>query len=95
MAIQNDFEVPSVKTDSFERTEWFDEEIDPTIPGTYEARTGGGHVFKRVWNGETWLNHIDGNPSKVRMSWRGVKVGSTQLADYPHAIVREHMIVSP
>ena len=95
MAIQNDFEVLGTKTDDFDRTEWFDEDIDPTIPGTYEARTGGGHVFKRVWTGETWINHVDGNPSKVRMSWRGIKVGSTQLTNYPHAIVREHMIVSP
>lgn len=91
MAIQNDFEVPGTKIDSFERTEWFDEEIDPTIPGTYEARTGGGHVFKRKWTCESWINHVSGEPSSVRMSWRGIKVGSQPLASYSET-VREHMV---
>lgn len=95
MAIQNDFEVLGTKTDDFDRTEWFDEDIDPTIPGTYEARTGGGHVFKRVWTGETWINHVDGNPSKVRMSWRGIKVGSQHLSCYPSHIMNEYLLTQP
>lgn len=91
MAIHNDFEVKGTRTDDFERTTWFDEETDPTIPGFYEARTGGGHVFRREWTGTTWLNAINGMSSPVKMSWRGVVPGSQPLGAYLVS-VRVHLI---
>ena len=64
------------------RTAWFEPEIDPTIPGPYECVTGGGYVFQRKWNGTSWLSSVDGNPSTLRMPWRGVIPGTAAPTQY-------------
>lgn len=73
--------------DDFERTEWFDKDVDPTIPGPYECttHTGGGFVCQRIWTGATWLSNVTGKPTTVKMPWRGVKPGSIGVNVYPLA----------
>lgn len=70
------------ETDDLPRTSWFGPEAYPTIAGEYEARTGGGHVFKRRWNGEYWLNAITGLKSTAPLEWRGVQPGAIEPTRY-------------
>lgn len=69
-------------TDDLQRTDWQDPESAPAVAGAYEAQTGGGHVFRRTWNGTTWLSSIDNAPSGLKMPWRGVVPGSVQINRY-------------
>lgn len=77
---------PAEADDGLDRTDWLDQNLDPTIPGPYECATGGLHIFHRTWTGATWLSPITGIPSKVRMPWRGVKPGSVPVEKYPSAV---------
>ena len=66
--------VPVLKepTDGLTRTKWQDPTSMPHYPGSYETATGGGHVFRRRWDGRTWrLSHSDA-PTNVQMPWRGI-----------------------
>lgn len=69
--------------DGMERTDWFPASVQPTLPGEYEARTGGGHVFRRKWTSHGWVNSITGLVSKAELDWRGVKPGAVPVDSYP------------
>lgn len=71
--------------DGLDRTDWQDQNTDPTIPGQYECSTGGGYIFLRIWTGVTWLSTVNGAPTTVKMPWRGVKPGSIDVSAYPPA----------
>lgn len=68
--------------DGLQRTDWQDPAVFPTIPGFYEAATGGGHIFKRKFDGKTWYSAVNNEPSTVQMPWRGVVVGTLPLERY-------------
>lgn len=53
-------------------TDWFAPETRPDLAGDYEAKTAGGHIFKRRYDGQHWRNHINGEVSNVELPWRGV-----------------------
>jgi len=76
-------------TDDLPRTDWFSPDVMPTVPGPYEARTGGGHVFLRTWTEKGWINSITGLVSKAPLDWRGVKPGSVDPAQYPRDVREE------
>jgi hypothetical protein len=71
------------EADDFPRTDWFGPETKPTVPGEYEARTGGGHVFRRKWTEKGWINSITGLVSNAPLDWRGVQPYSVTIALYP------------
>jgi hypothetical protein len=74
-------------SDGLRRTPFFDAAVLPTIPGEYECATGGGHIFRRTFDGTTWLSSVDNKPTTVRMTWRGVEPGSVaDLRLYPKSI---------
>jgi len=77
------------EADNLPRTDWFAPDVLPTIPGEYEARTGGGHVFRRKWTDEGWINSITGLVSKAPLDWRGVKPGHAEIGLYPHNMRNE------
>lgn len=70
-------------SDDLQRTAWQDEDTPPTIAGQYECATGGGHIFVRIYTGVTWLSTVNGQPTTVKMPWRGVKPGSVDVSRYP------------
>lgn len=70
------------EVDELPRTDWFSPIVIPTIPGEYEARTGGGHVFRRRWCEKGWINSITGLVSTAPCDWRGVQPGESQLKHY-------------
>lgn len=74
------------EADNLPRTDWFAPELSPTIPGEYEARTGGGHVFRRKWSESGWINSITGLISKAPLEWRGVQPGGIDPSAYPRAM---------
>jgi len=74
------------EADDLPRTDWFAPEVLPTIPGEYEARTGGGHVFRRKWTDQGWINSITGLVSRAPLDWRGVQPGSISAEHYPRAL---------
>lgn len=76
---------PGLDPDDLVRTDWMPGDINPTIPGMYAARTGGGHIFPRKWDGVTWRSSIDGSPTTVRMEWRGLEPGTIDLMEYDAA----------
>lgn len=80
-------DIPELKkpTDGLARTDWFDGSTLPTIPGDYESATGGGHIFKRRFDGKTWRSVVNNEPTTVQMPWRGVVPGSVDLARYTGA----------
>jgi len=80
MSVQ--FEVAGTVNDGLERTDWFDGDTCPTVVGEYEAVTGGGHVFRRKWDGAGWVNTVNNLPTTVKMPWRGLVPGSLSLERY-------------
>jgi hypothetical protein len=71
------------------RTDWFNPEVDPTIPGNYECTSlanESGFVFQRRWDGEQWISSVTRLPTKVRMFWRGIEPGSIDIGQYPSQI---------
>lgn len=68
--------------DGIPRTDWFAAEVEPSVIGNYEAITGGGHIFKRRWDGKIWINAVNGEPTPVKMPWRGVVPGGISLERY-------------
>jgi hypothetical protein len=75
--------VAPAPADGLTRTDWFGPEVAPTVVGEYEAKTGGGHVFKRRWTAHGWINSITGLPSTAPLEWRGVVPGSVEIGRYP------------
>ena len=76
---------PEIDPDDIQRTDWMDPNVDPTIPGMYACKTGGGHIFGRKWDGATWRSSINGEPTTVRMAWRGLVPHSIDLMEYDAA----------
>ena len=74
------------EADDLPRTNWFGPDTEPTIPGEYEARTGGGHVFRRKWTENGWINSITGLISKAPLDWRGVQPGGISPDGYPRSM---------
>lgn len=74
------------EADDLPRTEWFNPSLHPTIPGEYEARTGGGHVFRRKWDKHGWRNSITGLVSTAPLDWRGVVPGAVPATIYPRDV---------
>lgn len=68
---------------TYELTDWFDGSVLPEVPGTYQARTPGGHVFDRRFDGRFWINAITGKATTAELEWRGVKPGSIPVSRYP------------
>ena len=80
--------------DGLARTDWQDPASIPTIPGSYEAVTGGGHIFKRKYDGKTWYSAVNNEPSTVQMPWRGVVPGSIDLGRYD-SVTKTFIHLSP
>lgn len=71
------------------RTDWFNPEVNPTIPGSYECSSLNnekGFVFQRRWDGEQWVSSVTRLPTVVRMYWRGIQPGSIEIGLYPSAL---------
>ncbi len=68
------------------RTDWFAGDVKPTIAGSYECRTGGGHIYNRTWTGTTWLSSLTQIPTSVQADWRGVVPNSVDIKIYPISV---------
>lgn len=73
-----------------ELTDWFGGGVLPEVPGTYQARTGGGHIFDRKFDGRFWRNAITGEVTTAQLDWRGIKPGSIGTMAYSPEI-RRHL----
>lgn len=82
MAIQRHESFSGQTSDGLTRTEWFNPDKNPTIAGPYECTTGSGYVFMRTWNGADWISPVSGQPTTVRMQWRGLVPDSIELRHY-------------
>ena len=83
------------EADDLPRTNWFGPDTEPTIPGEYEARTGGGHVFRRKWTENGWINSITGLISKAPLDWRGVQPVVELLDRYPYRMHTTLIVSTP
>lgn len=75
---------------TLELTEFFGGDVLPAIPGPYKARTAGGHVFDRNYDGRNWINPITGKASSAQLEWQGVVPGSISTLAYKPEI-RQHL----
>lgn len=84
---------------NLERTEWYPEEILPSVPGVYEVKSElAAVVFHSYWNGERFCYrvlgfnkamHLRNKPTRARptATWRGLtKQSFLMMKEMKHAL---------